>query len=166
MKTGDPLLKCFIALALSCAVFVSVADAQSTIFVVRHAEKAQGAGDDPDLSEAGRARAESLATLLKDAAISAIYSSEVKRTQQTASPLAKALQLEPTIIPAKDRPALIAKLLGASGNVLVVGHSNTIPEIIKALGVTDPVAIADNDYDNLFVVVPGEKPRLIHLHYR
>ena len=159
-------MKRLVALLLFSLLFVSAAIAQSTIFLVRHAEKAQGGGDDPDLSDAGHARAESLATVLKDAAISAIYTSEVKRTRQTAAPLAKALNIEPATVPAQDRAALSAKLQGSSGNVLVVGHSNTIPEIIKALGITDPVTIADNDYDNLFVVVLGQKPRLLRLHYR
>ena len=159
-------MKHFIALLLFCGLLISTAAAQSTIFIVRHAEKAQSGGDDPDLSEAGRARAESLANLLKDAGISAIYTSEVKRTQQTAAPLAKALHLEPSIVPAKDRGALVTKIRSSSGNVLVVGHSNTIPDLIKALGVAMPINIADNDYDNLFVVVLEEKPRLIRLHYR
>ena len=153
----------FIVLLLFSVLLVSTAAAQSTIFLVRHAEKA--GGDDPDLTETGRARAESLATALKDAGITAIYTSEVKRTQQTAAPLAKALHLEPTMIAAKDRAALVAKLQSSSGNALVVGHSNTIPEIIKALGIAAPITIADNDYDNLFVVVLEEKPRLIRLHY-
>ena len=157
-------MKYFIALLVSCVLLVSNAVAQSTIFLVRHAEKA--GGDDPDLTEAGHARAESLANILKDAGITAIYTSEVKRTQQTAAPLAKALHVEPAVIPAKDSAALVAKLKGSSGNALVVGHSNTIPEIIKALGITTPVNIADNDYDNLFLVVLEEKPRLVLLHYR
>ena len=153
----------FIVLLLCSVLLVSTAAAQSTIFLVRHAEKA--GGEDPDLTETGRARAESLATALKDAGITAIYTSEVKRTQQTAAPLSKALHLEPTMIAAKDRDALVAKLQSSSGNALVVGHSNTIPEIIKALGIAAPITIADNDYDNLFVVVLEEKPRLIRLHY-
>jgi broad specificity phosphatase PhoE len=153
-----------IALLLAGGLLASTAAAQSTIFLVRHAEKA--GGDNPDLTEAGRARAESLASVLKDAGITAIYTSEVKRTQQTAAPLAKALHVEAAVIPAKESAALVAKLKSSSGNALVVGHSNTIPEIIKALGITTSVNIADNDYDNLFLVVLEEKPRLIRLHYR
>ena len=156
----------YLALLLACSLLVSTAAAQSTIFIVRHTEKAQTGGDDPELSEAGRARAESLANLLKDAAISAIYTSEVKRTQQTAAPLAKILHVEPAVVPAKDRAGLLAKLKDSSGNVLVVGHSNTIPDLIKSLGITTPVTIADNDYDNLFVLMLAEKPRLLRLHYR
>jgi broad specificity phosphatase PhoE len=155
-----------IALLLLCFLFVATATAGPTIFFVRHAEKATTGGDDMDISEVGRARAESLATLLKDAEISAIYTTEFKRTQQTAAPLAKVLQLEPAVISSKDRPALVTKLQASSGNVLVVGHGNTIPDLIKTLGISSPINIADNDYDNLFVVLLEEKPRLIRLHYR
>jgi broad specificity phosphatase PhoE len=162
-------MKRFASLLLVLAVFVlfvSATAAQSTIFVVRHAEKAESGGNDPDLSEAGRARAESLAKMLKNANITAIYATEFKRTQQTATPAAKALGLALTIVPAKDTVTLSAKLRDLHGNALVVGHGNTIPDLIKALGVETPVNIAETDYDNLFVVVIDEKPRLLQLHYR
>src|SRR4051812_45244296 len=159
-------MKPLVTFLLCVVLFACTAVAGPTIFFVRHAEKASAGGDDMDISEAGRARAESLAVLLKDAEISAIYTTELKRTQQTAAPVAKALHLDPAVIPAKDQPALIEKLRGSSGNVLVVGHGNTIPNLIKTLGITSPINIADNDYDNLFVVLLEEKPRLIRLHYR
>jgi broad specificity phosphatase PhoE len=155
-----------IASLLLSFLFASTAAAGPTIFFVRHGEKATTGGDDMDISEAGRARAESLATLLKDAEISAIYTTEFKRTQQTAAPLAKALHLEPAVISSKDRAALVTKLQTSSGNVLVVGHGNTIPDLLKTLGISTPINIADNDYDNLFVVLLEEKPRLLRLHYR
>jgi broad specificity phosphatase PhoE len=162
-------MKRFASLLLVLAVFVlfvSATAAQSTIFVVRHAEKAESGGNDPDLSAAGRARAESLAKMLKNANITAIYATEFKRTQQTGTPAAKALGLALTIVPAKDTATLSAKLRDLHGNALVVGHGNTIPDLIKALGVETPVNIAETDYDNLFVVVIDEKPRLLQLQYR
>jgi probable phosphoglycerate mutase len=146
-------------------LLVATSFAGPTIFVVRHAEKATTGGDDMDLSDAGRARAESLATLLKDAEISAIYTTEFKRTQQTAAPVAKALRIDPAVIPAKDTAALLTKLRGATGNVLIVGHGNTIPELIKALGIAAPINIAENEYDNLFVVLLDEKPHLLRLRF-
>ena len=158
-------MKRFILFLLLAGLFASAAVAQSTIFIVRHAEKAAN-GNDPDLSDTGRARAESLAHTLKDAGVSAIYVTDLRRTQQTAAPLAKMLHLDPTIVPAKDSAALIAKLRASSSNVLVVGHSNTIPELIKAFAIATPIQIADSDYDNLFVLVLDEKPRLIRLRYR
>jgi broad specificity phosphatase PhoE len=150
---------------LLLSAFLSTATAQSTIFIVRHAEK-DDATKDPDLSEAGRARAEALAKTLRDANITAIYATEFKRTQQTAAPLAKVLGITVTILPAKDNAALIAKLRASTGNALVVGHGDTIPDLIKALGISDPINIAENDYDNLFAVVLDQKPHLIRLHYR
>jgi broad specificity phosphatase PhoE len=155
----------FIFLLLLLGLFVSTAAAQSTLFLVRHAEKANSGGNDPDLSTAGHARADTLATMLKDAGLSAIYTTEFKRTQQTAAPVAKIMDLTPTIVPAKDSAALIAKLRNPGGNVLVVGHSNTIPELIKALGIATPISLADDDYDNLFVIALGPEPRLLRLHY-
>jgi 2,3-bisphosphoglycerate-dependent phosphoglycerate mutase len=150
---------------LLLSAFLSTATAQSTIFIVRHAEKAD-ATKDPDLSEAGRARAEALAKTLRDANITAIYATEFKRTQQTAAPLAKILGITVTILPAKDNAALIAKLRASTGNALVVGHGDTIPDLIKALGISDPINIGENDYDNLFAVVLDQKPHLFRLHYR
>jgi len=150
---------------LLLSAFLSTATAQSTIFIVRHAEKAD-ATKDPDLSEVGRARAEALVKTLRDANITAIYATEFKRTQQTAAPLAKALGITVTTLPAKDNAALIAKLRASTGNALVVGHGDTIPDLIKALGMSDPINVAENDYDNLFAVVLDQKPHLIRLHYR
>ncbi len=157
----------FILLLILLGFFVSTAAAQSTIFIVRHAEKNENAGNDPDLSDAGRARAEALADVLKDARITAIYATEFKRTQETAEPLAKKLGLEVTKLPAKETAALVAKLRDLhGGNALVVGHSNTVPQLIKSLGFEAPIKIAEADYDNLFVLALDEKPRLIQLHYR
>lgn len=160
-------------LAFAVVMSLSIpALAQQTIFVVRHAERADAGGagatmmaSDPELSEAGRARAQSLAAALKDAKIAAIYTTEYKRTRQTAEPLASALGIEVTVVPARDTAALVEKLKG-EGNALVVGHSNTVGPIIERLGVAEPVKLGDEDYDNLFVVVRGEKPTLVRLHFR
>ena len=156
-----------------CLVFLvafvlglSTAIAQSTIFVVRHAEKAETAGPDPELSEAGHARAETLARTLKDADITTIYASEFKRTQETAAPLAKALGIKVVNVPAKDTATLTAKLRTMHGNILVVGHGDTIPDLLKALGISTPINIAENDYDELLVILLDGTPRFIHLHYR
>lgn len=148
----------------------ATASAQSTVFLVRHAERADGGGNmqtaDPDLSEAGRARAESLATLLKDAKITTIITSEFKRTRQTAAPIAAALGIEPVQVPSKDSAALVRRIGGAKGNVLVVGHSNTVPETLQGLGVREAITIGDQDFDNLFVVVRSARPTLVRLHYK
>jgi len=158
MKKRSVLCCFLVGLALSSSF------SQSTVFIVRHAEKIDDSKD-AELSEAGRARAEVLANMLRDSKIDAIYTTEFKRTQQTAAPLAKALGLTVTTLPAANQAALVAKLRASTANSLVVGHGNTIPEIIKALGISEPVNIFETDYDNLFLAVLGEKPSLIHLHY-
>jgi phosphohistidine phosphatase SixA len=157
--------KCFVLCCFLVGLALSSSFSQSTVFIVRHAEKADDSKD-TELSEAGRARAEALANMLRDSKISAIYTTEFKRTQQTAAPLAKALGLTVTTLPAENYAALVAKLRTFTANSLVVGHSNTIPDVIKALGIPEPINIPDSDYDNLFVILLGEKPYLIRLHYR
>jgi phosphohistidine phosphatase SixA len=139
----------------------TTAFAQPTVFLVRHAERADTAGGgtaamdkDPSLSAEGRQRAESLADLLKDAGITAIYVTEFKRTHETATPIAKALGITVTEIYSKDLAGLLARLKPGKGRVLVVGHSNSVPEVIKGLGVNQAVTIADAEYDNLFIVTP------------
>ena len=99
-----------------------------------------------------------------DAGVQAIYVTEYKRTQETAAPLAKALGLTPIVVTAKDTPGLVEKLKAARSPVLVIGHSNSVPDVIKGLGVPTAPSIADPDYDNLFIVT--ETRQLIRLHFR
>lgn len=140
-------------------------DAGPVIFVVRHAEKATTGGNDPDLSVAGRKRADALAHVLKDSQITAVFVTEFKRTQETAAPTAKAANVNPTVVPANDVSGLAAKLRAANGNALVVGHGNTIPDLLKALGITRTVSIPEDDYDEIFIVSVGDVPQLVRLHY-
>src|SRR5882724_4323526 len=155
------------ALALFILLFVSVpiASAQPIVVIVRHGEKAGNGGNDPDLSSAGRARANELARILKDSGITAIFTSEFKRTQETAAPTATSTHVTPTVVAAKDTTALVAKLHQLNGNALVVAHGDTIPSIVKALGINSPVNIPDADYSELFIVILGDKPQLFRLHY-
>lgn len=154
-------------LALSFFLFasLSVAAAGSFVVIVRHAEKVSSGGIDPDLSPAGKARAEKLGRMLKDAGITAIFTSEFKRTKETAAPIAASLGIEPTVVAAKDTAELVEKLRAVRGNALVVGHGNTIPELATALGVKTPLNISEDDYDEVFVVTLGESPQLLRLHF-
>jgi phosphohistidine phosphatase SixA len=151
----------------------AASEGSGLVFLVRHAERADAgmaaakmAGADPELSDAGKARAQALAALLRDARISTIFTTQYKRTKDTAQPLAAASGAKVTVIDATDGSGLIARVKGASGNVLVVGHSNTLPDLINALGIAEPVTIADDQFDDLFLVVRGPKPTLLRLHYR
>jgi phosphohistidine phosphatase SixA len=140
------------ALALLAA---APARAQEVVFLVRHAEKADSSKDSA-LSVAGAARARALAAKLGDAGVTAIYTSEYRRTKQTAQPLADALKIAPRQHPAKDSAGLVALLRRqhAKDRVLVVGHSNSIADVAAAYGVREKVAIGDDSFDDLFVLVP------------
>jgi broad specificity phosphatase PhoE len=159
------IMKRFILFLLLSSLLASASAARPTIFIVRHAEKAATGGSDPDLSSAGRQRAQRLANVLKDARISAIFVTELRRTRQTAAPLAQMLGLNPQVVPSNNSPLLNARVHAASGNILVVGHSNTIPDMIRGFGVMAPVQIGENDFDNLFLLVRDPTSRLIRLHY-
>ena len=142
-------------------------DSTTTILVVRHAEKdTLMLGSDPRLSAAGTLRARELARVLADAGISTIYSTAWQRNRLTAMPLATQLGDTLTIIDAVD--ATVAALRHHRGEtVLVVGHSNTVPQIIEQLTGVKILAFTEGDYDRLYVVTlaPGRPGRLLSLRY-
>lgn len=148
--------------------FVSVAAAQEAVYLVRHAERADDEKDSP-LSAAGHARAARLADMLRDAGITHIFVSEYQRTVDTAGPLAARLGITPQVVRADNQDALLAKVraAGPKARVLIAGHSDTVPRLIRALGCATPITIAKPEYDNLFIVVPVDKapPRLLRLRY-
>ena len=155
-----------LALILSIPLLlVTYANAAPVVFIVRHAEKATTAGKDPDLSVEGQKRADGLAHILKDSQITSVFVTELKRTQETAAPTARAAHVTPTVVQANDIGALVEKLRAVNGNSLVVGHGNTIPGLLKALGITTPVSIPEDDYTEIFVVLFGDTPQLLRLHY-
>jgi phosphohistidine phosphatase SixA len=138
-----------------------------TVFLIRHGEKTSAQGDAP-LSPEGQKRAECLAGMLKDAGIKQIYVTDAMRTQQTAAPLARALKITPKILPAKDSNALIKDLIyTGGGNILVVGHSDTVPFVIARMqgGTVQP--IGENEYDRMFVMTIAEAAGMpaATLHY-
>jgi broad specificity phosphatase PhoE len=154
------------ALILSIPLLlVTGAHAAPVVFIVRHAEKASTGSKDPDLSVEGQKRADALAHILKDSQIASVFVTEFKRTQETAAPTARAAHVSPTVLPANDTGALVEKLRALAGNALVVGHGNTIPDLLKALGITMPVSIPDDDYTEIFAVLVGDTPQLLRLHY-
>ena len=160
------MLRSSALLSLAVLLLCLPAFAQVTVIFTRHAEKAANPPKDPPLTEAGRKRAELLAAMLADSGVTAIYVTELQRTQQTAAPLAARTGVKPTVIPANDTPQLVNAIRAQkAGVVVVVGHSNTLPGIISALG-GPKVEIPDSDYDNLFVLTLGaSQSSLLRLHY-
>ena len=158
-------MKRLASLLLIFLLLTAAAAAAPVVLVVRHAEKATGGGNDPQLSPAGHERANALARILKDSQVTAIFVTEFKRTQETAAPTAKETHITPTIVPSTDIAGLAVKLRAVNGNALVVDHGNTIPELMKALGIAIAINIPDADYTEIFVVSLSDPPQLVRLHY-
>ncbi len=168
MKTSRLLLFSLISLVSGDALL-----AQPVVYIVRHAEKeTRGRPTDPPLTRAGRDRAATLRKAFRSVPFAAVYATEYKRTQETAAEIVAGRKdlkraRKPELLRARDLDAIVRKLRGhAAGEaVLVVGHSDTIPPLLRRLGVKERVAIKSNDYDNVFVVVPcGDAATLVRLH--
>jgi len=106
---------------------------------------------------------------LSDAGITAIYTSDAKRTQQTAAPLAQKTGIRPKVVPANDTGKLVAQLRAdaSGGTVLVVGHSNTVPDIASRLSGGTVKPMGDGEYDRLILLtLPGSgKASVVTLRY-
>jgi phosphohistidine phosphatase SixA len=151
-----------------------------TVFLVRHAEKADEPRQDPPLLEKGVARSQELARLLTNGGVKAIYASQFKRTQLTGEPIAKQLGLTVTPITLKSNPTdrlkiaeestaeIVNKILSRPGeNALVIGHSNSVPDVIKMLGGDVVPTIGEKTFNDLFIVTvfAKNKARVVHLKY-
>jgi phosphohistidine phosphatase SixA len=143
-----------------------------TVVVVRHAEKVDDSAD-PHLSEAGVRRAEALADALEHAGVTAILATQYRRTQETAAPLARRAGVPVPVVETTGGAATHAAAVAAAVRaqppgalVVVVGHSNTVPAIIAALGGPDVGGIADEEYSDFFVLeLEHGGTRLIRARY-
>lgn len=148
----------------------AVSYGQEAVFVLRHGERLEYESRDGLLSEAGVARAQRLVHLLKDAGVAAIYTSEYKRTIQTAQPLAAALKLRITSIGGgtaeEEVKATVAHVRRQEGVVVIVGHGTTVMMLLRAFGLDREIGV-EAEHDDLFVVVPrsGRPPALLRLNY-
>ncbi|HWJ34396.1 MAG TPA: histidine phosphatase family protein [Steroidobacteraceae bacterium] len=131
----------------------------TTIIVVRHAEKEPDAGEDPPLTQAGEARAVLLARMFGDSRttgrIDAIYVSPALRNRTTAAPLAAKLGLQPIVVPARDVRGLTRRVLRehSGGRILVIGHSDTVPDIVESLtGAKHLPPIGPDEYSTMYIV--------------
>lgn len=131
-------------------VHVSAQERPIVVYVVRHAERAEDGTDDPPLSEAGQRRSLLLASMLRDADVTHIHTTDYRRTRQTVAPLAAETGLEPIVY---DGVGDLVDLLRATpGRHLVVGHSNTVPELVGRLGGEAHGPIGLDEYDRFYVV--------------
>lgn len=143
-------------------------ETQATLILVRHAEKAGPKGDVP-LTEAGKLRAIALAHVLRNANISTIFTTNLQRTQLTAAPIAKALNLTPVVLPAEDTAGLAAKLaaLPAGSTALVVNHNPLVLQLARAFGDQKVADMDEHEFDRMLILTPGAdgKSKLLTLRY-
>jgi broad specificity phosphatase PhoE len=159
-RPGRRLAGAALLLAAAAAAAAPPVRAQELIVLVRHAEQTDHTAGDPPLSERGEARAAALAALLAEAGITAVYSSERARAQATAAPLAARIGAEIRVVPAREPEALLRRVRAeqADGRVLIVGHSNTVPALLRLLGHPHEGDLAREDFDNVFVIRPAPEP--------
>lgn len=124
---------------------------QFTVYLVRHAEKVLEQKN-PPLTPCGLKRAEQLAVILEQANIKAIYSTEFTRTEQTAAPLANKLNLEVQPYSPRKLESFAAKIKQEKQNVVIVGHSNTTPQLTAFVANTLVKNITEKEYQMLYQV--------------
>jgi broad specificity phosphatase PhoE len=149
MTLFRPLAALLVLAAAACAT-TAPGPAQPSWYVMRHLQKAQG--QDPALSAEGASKAERLASWFAVDPPAAIYVSTTRRARETAAPVAARLGVSVKEYDPRDTPGLVARVKAEAGTVLVVGHSNTVPEIVAQLGGARPADLAETDYGDIFRV--------------
>jgi len=122
------------------------------VYLVRHSERAEDGTNDPPISVEGQARSDLVATLLEDAGITHIHTTDFKRTRATGAPTANVTGLGMELYDPRDLSGFAERLRGMPGRHLVLGHSNTTPQMVEALGGDPGTPIGEMEYDRLYVV--------------
>ena len=162
-------------LAVPSLALAGIGPPDTVVVVVRHAEKATDDPKDPSLSDAGKARAEALAVALKGLPLQHAISTQYKRTHDTALPAAKAngIEVHAKPIDASNSATYATDLVAhirqdhAGQNLLIVGHSNTVPELVQAFTGVAAAPMGDDEFDRIYVVtLPADGPaRFVVLKY-
>lgn len=133
--------------------FVLLAQETPTVvYLVRHAERAEDGTSDPAISASGRERSALLAEMLRDAGITAIHTTDLRRTRMTGRPTAEASGLTMDVYDPRDLDGFADRLRSTPGRHLILGHSNTTPQLVEALGGDPGTPIEEMEYDRLYVV--------------
>jgi broad specificity phosphatase PhoE len=168
-RTATGVIFAAIAAATACAAasageppVIPDGKTETTVYLIRHAEKASDTDVNPDLSARGRARAESLAVQLRDSGVNMIITSDLKRTIQTAAPLAHLRHIRPKVIPILSSIDMHVKRIAdeihhhQGATILVVAHNNTVNLILERLGGGRIGDLCTDEYSNLIIVSLSE----------
>lgn len=153
-------MKKILGVVIFLLLFGTAAQGRS-IYLIRHAEKVDDGSKNPVLTLQGQQRALNIAQILSKAGITQVYATDYQRTQMTAKPLADHLDLEVISYDPRDLPAFAEKLKHQAGNTLVVGHSNTTPELTQLISGKTVVKLEESDFDYIFqLVIEGNQTTL------
>ncbi len=136
-----------------CLSLLSTVVSAQTIYLVRHAEKEVDGTKDPVLTTQGIQRAQNIADMLSSANIKHIYSTDYQRTQMTAKPLADMLGVDVKSYDPRQLKQFAEQLKQQEGNILVVGHSNTTPELTHFISGKSTISLTEAEYDFIFQVI-------------
>ena len=142
--------------ALTACVTPVASRPQPNFYVMRHLHTPAGATD-PDLTTEGQRYAAAVSAWFRRDPPDVIYVSSTKRAQQTAAVLAQRLRLTPKIYDPRDTPALLAAVIKEPGTVLIVGHSNTVPDIVAGLGGTRPGPLVHEDFGDIWHIAGPDR---------
>jgi broad specificity phosphatase PhoE len=148
--------------ALGACVTAPAEAPDPAYYVMRHLNTPAGERD-PDLTAEGQRQAALLPTRLAEAPPAAIYVSTFKRTQQTAAPLAARLGLTPIVYDPADTAALVARVRAGPRPALIVGHSNTVPDLVEQLGGQRPAPLAHEDFGDVWRIMPDGSTERIRI---
>ena len=148
MRRRAFLICAMLALA-GCTRAASPPPPVPNIYVMRHLHTPKGVPD-PDLTAEGQAVAAALAEWIAKDPPNVIFVSNTKRARQTAAPTAARFGVSPTTYNPADTPGLVAQVQAARGTVLVVGHSNTVPDIVAGLGGARPAPLVHEDFGDIW----------------
>jgi phosphohistidine phosphatase SixA len=171
-KTARKGAIAFLLLAALSGLPAAVYAEPPLVVLVRHADRGTEPAEDPGLSPAGEARAKALGHALGFAHIGAVITTQYRRTRETGQAVAQRLGLVPMVVEARsgDAPAVhidevVTAVRRQSVPVLVVGHGNTVPAVLAALGGPQLPDLCETSYGLAFVLVPGAKPMSLQLRY-
>ena len=142
-----------VTIALGAPTAATAQSEATFVYLVRHAERAEDGTNDPPISAEGEARAELVAAMLLDAGLTHIHTTDFRRTRATAAPIARETGIEVEVYEPRDLAGLAERLKSTPGRHLVVGHSNTTPQLVEALGGNPGMPIEEMEYDRAYVVV-------------
>ena len=163
-------MKNILTFAVVLFSYVAYGQDATTFILIRHAEKASDGTNDPGLTQEGEARAQHLATVLAKEKVTAIYSTDFKRTKQTVAPLAKSKGLDIQLYEWKNPKTLANKILedNTGGTVVISGHSNTTPILANFLtGNANLESFGEDDYGNILIVTSRKvgTGKLVRIQY-